>query len=165
MFKDWRRLLLIRLLLVLLIILLAGIVMRGSTSQTLHETTTTTTTIVEWTEESINNLIEQVAHEEGFENVYLLKQLAFYESRYLKYPEVLEHNGWYSRGLFHFRTSTLIEQGVKYGVIPEDTTIEEALILIYNPELQIRIVCRMGNDDMKYIKQHWLNSWNKIFCL
>jgi len=106
-----------------------------------------------------------VANEEGFEDTYLLKQLAYHESRYLKYPEVLEKTGWYSRGLLHYRTSTFLEQGIKYGVIQKGTTIKQALILIYNPELQVRIICRMGNDNRRLIRQHWQNSWNKIYDL
>jgi hypothetical protein len=161
----WRRLITYRLLLVLIIFIIGGSALRQATSsQPTETTTTTTTTIVEWTEENLNLLIEQTSEEEKFDNVYLLKQLAFHESHFLKYPEVIEHNGWYSRGLFHFRTSTFIQEGIKYGVISKDTTTEEALILTYNPELQIRIVCRMGNDNMNYIRQHWVNSWAKIFC-
>jgi len=163
--KDWYKLLLTRLLPTILIIILAGMVMRHSTSQTPPTSTTTTTTLIEWNKENLDILIERIADEEEFEDTYLLKQLAYHESRYLKYPEVLEKTGWYSRGLLHYRTSTFLEQGIKYGVIQEGTTIKQALILIYNPELQVRIICRMGNDDRRLIRQHWQNSWNKIYNL
>ena len=126
-------------------------------------TSTTTTTKFIYTEYNLNRMIEIIADEEGFENVYLLKQLAWHESRYMKYPEILEKNGWYSRGLFHFRVSTLVEQASKYELIPRDTTIEQGKVLVYNIELQIRTVCRMGNDDLRLIKKHWVNSYNKIY--
>lgn len=160
MFTSWKWLIVYCLL---LICVLTGIA-KQQTDQPQPPTTTTTTTI-EWNEENLNNLIEQVAREENFEDIFLLKELAEIESQYLKYPEIVEHTGWYSRGLLHFRTSTLIEQGEKYGVIPKGTTIKEGLVLTYNPELQLRIICRMGNDNREFIRQHWWNSWNKIYDL
>ena len=161
---EWK-LLLSRLLLTCLIVSVAGIAMRTKPNPTLPPTTTTTTTIeFIYTKENLNQMIEKIADEEDFENVYLLKRLAEIESQYLTYPEIVENNGWYSRGVLHYRTSTFLEQGIKYGVIPKDTTIEEALVLTYNPELQIRIACRMGNENIRLIRQHWVNSYNKIYC-
>lgn len=164
MFTNWRRFIFLCFLLTLTLIV--GIVMRRSDRPEPPVTTTTTTTTIpiEWNEENLNILIEQISKEENFEDVFLLKELARIESQYLKYPEILERNGWWSRGLMHFRTSTFLEQGIKYGVIQEGTTTEEALILTYNPELQIRIVCRMGKENIRFIRQHWVNSYNKIYC-
>ena len=129
------------------------------------ETITEPTTIIkpiEWNEETLTTLIEKVAGEEGFTQVDLLNQLAFHESRWLLYDEIIDTNGYYSRGLFHFQLYTFLEQAKKYGVIPNDTDEEQGKILIMNPELQIRTICRMGNNDIYNIKKHWVLSWRKI---
>jgi len=161
--KDWSRLLLTRIIPALIILTLSGLILRGSTSPTPPISTTTTTTKFIYTEYNLNRMIEDIAEQEDFSNVYLLKQLAWHESRYLKYPEIVDTNGWMSRGLYHFQTSTFIEQASKYGLIPEDTTTEQGIILVQDVELQIRTVCRMGNDDMRLIRNKWWNSWNKIY--
>ena len=127
-------------------------------------TTTTTTIEFIYTEYNLNQMIEKIADEEHFENVSLLKQLARIESQYLKYPEIVDVNGWMSRGLFHFQTATFIEQASKYNLIPKDTTTEQGIILVQDVELQIRTICRMGNDDMNFIRKHWRTSWRKIYC-
>jgi hypothetical protein len=80
----------------------------------------------------------------------------------MKYPEIVDVNGWMSRGLFHFQTSTFIEQASKFNLIPKDTTTEQGIILVQDVELQIRTICRM---DMKTIRQKWFNSYNKIYDL
>ena len=158
---EWK-LLLRRLLLTCLIIFVAGIAMRSKPNETLPVTTTTTTKFI-YTEYNLNRMIEIIADEEGFENVYLLKQLAWHESRYMKYPEIVDVNGWMSRGLFHFQTATFIEQASKFNLIPKDTTTEQGIILVQDVELQIRTICRMGNDDMRTVRNKWYNSWNKIY--
>ena len=103
-------------------------------------TSTTTTTKFIYTEYNLNRMIEIIADEEGFENVYLLKQLAYHESRYLEHDKILDTNGYFSYGLLHFQLYTFLEQAEKYGVIPEDTSLEQGRILIMNPELQLRTI-------------------------
>jgi len=126
-------------------------------------TTTTTIELIELNEHNLNLLIERIAKEENFENVFLLKQLAYHESRYLEHDKILDTNGYFSYGLLHFQLYTFLEQAEKYGVIPEDTSLEQGRILIMNPELQLRTICRMGNDDIRTVRNKWYNSWNKIY--
>ena len=145
-----------------LLLTLVGITVRQNIKPNPVISTTTTTKEFIWNEQTLNQAIEIIADEEGFEDIYLLKQLARIESQYLKHPEILDVNGWMSRGLFHFQTSTFIEQASKFGLIPKDTTIEQGIILVQNVELQIRTICRM---DRKTIRQKWWNSWNKIYDL
>jgi len=125
-------------------------------------TTTTTTTTIEWNEENLNLLIERVAREENFERVYLLKELAYHESRYLEYDKILDVNGYYSYGLLHMQLHTFLEQAKLYKVIEEDVDLDEGRILIMNPELQLRTICKM---NMNTIRRKWFNSWNKIYNL
>lgn len=68
--------------------------------------TSTTTIPTEWNEENLRPLIEKVAGEEGFSQVDLLNQLAFHESRWMLDHEILDVNGYFSRGLFHFQLYT-----------------------------------------------------------
>ncbi|NMA50084.1 MAG: hypothetical protein GX947_10050 [Tissierellia bacterium] len=124
--------------------------------------TSTTTIPTEWNEENLRPLIEKVAGEEGFSQVDLLNQLAFHESRWMLYDEILDVNGYFSRGLFHFQLYTFLEQAKLYKVIPKETDIEEGKVLVMNPELQIRTICRMGNNSLKNIERHWVLSWIKI---
>ena len=145
-----------------LLLTLVGITVRQNIKPNPVISTTTTTKEFIWNEQTLNQAIEIIADEEGFEDIYLLKQLARIESQYLKHPEILDVNGWMSRGLYHFQTATFIEQASKFGLIPEDTTTEQGIILVQNVELQIRIICRM---DRKTIRQKWWNSWNKIYDL
>ena len=159
--KNWKWLIICCLSMTLLI----GIWMRQNNQPQPPISTTTTTTIeFIYTEYNLNQMIEKIADEEHFENVSLLKQLARIESQYLKYPEIVDVNGWMSRGLFHFQTATFIEQASKYNLIPKDTTTEQGIILVQDVELQIRTICRMGNDDMNFIRKHWRTSWRKIYC-
>ena len=123
---------------------------------------TTTTTIIEWNETNLNLLIEKIAKEENFEDTFLLKQLAYHESKYLKHDKILDTNGYYSYGVLHFQLYTFLEQAEKFGVISEDTDLDVGRILIMDPELQLRTICRM---DRKTIRQKWYNSWNKIYDL
>jgi len=161
MFTNWRRFTLLCFLLILT--LSVGCVMRGSVKpEPPVSTTTTTTKEFVWNEQTINQAIEIVADEEGFEDVYLLKQLAYHESRYLEHDKILDTNGYYSYGLLHFQLYTFLEQAKLYKVIPEDTDLEQGRILIMNPELQLRTICRM---DRKTIRQKWYHSWNKIYDL
>ena len=162
MFTNWRGLIFSRLLLALIITLIAGSLLRQSTSQTPPVTTTTTTIQEEWTEETLNLLIERIAREENFERVYLLKELAYHESRYLTYDKILDVNGYYSYGLLHFQLYTFLEQAKLYKVIEEDVDLDTGRILIMNPKLQLQTICRM---DRKTIRQKWFNSWNKIYDL
>jgi len=145
-----------------LLLTLVGITVRQNIKPNPVISTTTTTKEFIWNEQTLNQAIEIIADEEGFEDIYLLKQLARIESQYLKHPEILDVNGWMSRGLYHFQTATFIEQASKFGLIPEDTTTEQGIILVQNVELQIRTICRM---DRKTIRQKWWNSWNKIYDL
>ena len=124
--------------------------------------TTTTTKEIEWTEENLNLLIEKIAKEENFEDTYLLKRLVEIESQYLKYPKIIDTNGYFSYSILHFQLYTFLEQAEKFGVIPEDTDLDTGRILIMNPELQLQTICRM---DRKTIRQKWFNSWNKIYDL
>jgi len=146
-----------------LLLTLVGITVRQNIKPNPVISTTTTTKEFIWNEQTLNQAIEIIADEEGFEDIYLLKQLARIESQYLKHPEILDVNGWMSRGLYHFQTATFIEQASKFGLIPEDTTTEQGIILVQNVELQIRTICRMGNDDMRTVRNKWYNSWNKIY--
>jgi len=132
------------------------------TEQTIPIPTSTTTIPTEWNEENLKLLIEKIAGEEGFEQVDVLNQLASLESNWMLYDEILDVNGYFSRGIFHFQLYTFLEQAEKYGVIPKGTSIEEGRILVMNPELQIRTICRMGNDSLDNIKKHWVLSWLKI---
>ena len=157
---EWK-LLLRRLLLTCLIIFVAGIAMRSKPNETLP-VTTTTTTIQEWNKESLDILIEKVAEEENFEDTYLLKRLVEIESQYLKYPKIVDTNGYFSYSILHFQLYTFIEQAEKFGVIPEDTDLDTGRILIMNPVLQLQTICRM---DRKTIRQKWFNSWNSIYDL
>ena len=102
-----------------LLLTLVGITVRQNIKPNPVISTTTTTKEFIWNEQTLNQAIEIIADEEGFDDIFLLKELARIESQYLKHPEVLENNGWYSRGLFHFRVSTLIEQASKYNLIPK----------------------------------------------
>ena len=145
-----------------LLLTLVGITVRQNIKPNPVISTTTTTKEFIWNEQTLNQAIEIIADEEGFEDIYLLKQLARIESQYLKHPEILDVNGWMSRGLYHFQTATFIEQASKFELIPEDTTTEQGIILVQNVELQIRTICRM---DRKTIRQKWWNSWNKIYDL
>jgi len=167
MLKIGWRLLASRLLLTVFLIIGVGIAMREPTNQTPPEppvTTTTTTTIIsEWTQDSLNIAIETIANEEQFEDIDLLKQLAYHESRYLLYPKIIDTNGYYSYGLFHFQLYTFMEQAKLYKVIPQETTLEGGRILIMNPKLQIKTICRMGNDNINNIRNHWRLSWWKIY--
>lgn len=124
--------------------------------------TSTTTIPTEWNEKNLRPLIEKVAGEEGFSHVDLLNQLAFHESRWMLYDEILDVNGYFSRGLFHFQLYTFLEQAKLYKVIPQETDIEEGKVLVMNPELQLRTICRMGNNSLKNIERHWVLSWIKI---
>ena len=157
--SDWR-LLVFRLLLIIFLITGVKIAMREPTNQ--QSPITTTTTIQEqWNEDNLNTLIEKIAKEESFESVYLLKELAKYESRYMIYDKILDVNGYYSYGLLHMQLYTFLEQAKLYKVIDEDVDLEEGRILIMNPELQLRTICRM---DLETIRKKWYNSWNKIYC-
>jgi len=161
MFTNWRRFTLLCFLLILT--LSVGCVMRGSVKpEPPVSTTTTTTKEFIWNEQTLNQAIEIVADEEGFEDVYLLKQLAYHESKYLEHDKILDINGYYSYGLLHFQLYTFLEQAKIYKVIPENTDLEQGRILIMNPELQLRTICRM---DRKTIRQKWYHSWNKIYDL
>ena len=146
-----------------LLLTLVGITVRQNIKPNPVISTTTTTKEFIWNEQTLNQAIEIIADEEGFEDIYLLKQLARIESQYLKHPEILDVNGWMSRGLFHFQTATFIEQASKFNLIPKDTTTEQGIILVQDVELQIRTICRMGNDDMRTVRNKWYNSWNKIY--
>ena len=160
MFRKWNWLIFLCLFITCLTI--TGIWMRRD-NQPEPITSTTTTTKFIYTEYNLNRMIEIITAEEGFDNVYLLKELAYHESRYMKYPEIVDVNGWMSRGLFHFQTATFIEQASKFNLIPKDTTTEQGIILVQDVELQIRTICRMGNDDMRTVRNKWYNSWNKIY--
>jgi len=158
----WRGFILSCLLLTLT--LTVGIVMLDSIKpEPSASTTTTTTTLITWNKDNLNLLIEKISKEEHFEDTYLLKRLVELESQYLKYPKIVDTNGYYSYSILHFQLYTFLEQAEKFGVIPEDTTLEDGRILIMNPELQLRTICRMGNDDMRTVRNKWYNSWNKIY--
>ena len=158
MFKIGLRLLISRLLLLALLITLAGIALREPTNQ--QSPITTTTTTIQWTEEKLDLLIEKIAKEENFEDTFLLKQLAYHESRYLEHDKILDVNGYYSYGLLHYQLYTFLEQAKLYKVIAEDTDLDTGRILIMNPELQLRTICRM---NLETIRKKWYNSWNKIY--
>ena len=86
MFTNWRGFILACLLLTLT--LTVGIVMRNSIKPEPPASTTTTTKEFIWNEQTLNQAIEIIADEEGFEDIYLLKQLARIESQYLKHPTI-----------------------------------------------------------------------------
>ena len=120
------------------------------------------TSDIDWNESSLKETIKYIANEEQFGNVQLLERLAYHESRFLLYPKIMDTNGYYSYGLFHFQLNTFLEQAKKYDVIPQETTLDEGRHLIMNPILQLRTICRMGNDNILNIKKHWQLSWDKI---
>ena len=156
MFTSWKWLIICCLSITLLI----GIWMRQDNKPQPIISTTTTTTTIKWNEKNLNLLIEKIAREENFENVFLLKELAKHESRYLTYDKILDVNGYYSYSLFHFQLYTFLEQAKLYKVIDEDTDLDTGRILIMNPELQLRTICRM---NLETIRKKWYNSWNKIY--
>ena len=74
-----------------------------------------------------------------------LTRLAWCESRNNSTIRVWDVHS-YSFGILQFKTPTFLSNGRRYGILPEALTNREALLLIYNKNVQFAIAREMLRD-------------------
>lgn len=67
---------------------------------------------------------------------------------------ILDTNKKYSYGGLQFQLGTFMGYGKLYGILPEEFTDKEGLLLIHNPFVQRAIARKMLDDGLW---KHWLN--------
>lgn len=72
---------------------------------------------------------------------------------------VLDSNNRYSYGILQFQLNTFIGYGKQYGILPQEFTRHESLLLIHNPFVQRAIAREMLSDGLSY---HWKNCAIRI---
>ena len=87
-----------------------------------------------------------------------IKELAWCESRQKSHIKVWDV-GSYSFGYLQFKLGTFLGFGKKYQILPEEITQREALLLIYNENIQTEIAREMLADGLWY---HWKNCGIRI---
>ena len=75
---------------------------------------------------------------------------------------VLDTNKRYSYGGLQFQMTTFISQGILYGVLPADITIEDAREIIHLEPLQREIAKGMIKDRKAHTTLGWFNCWRKM---
>ena len=68
--------------------------------------------------------------------------------------------GYVSRGLFQFQIKTFLAGAIRYGVLPEGTTIKEALKYVHRPEYNAAVAHGLLADG-KW--RHWRVCANRYF--
>lgn len=83
-----------------------------------------------------------------------IESLVKCESGGKEYITVLDTNNKYSYGILQFQFATFMGFGKLYGILPQEFTNEEGLLLIHNPYVQRAIAREMLDDGLQ---RHWLN--------
>lgn len=66
--------------------------------------------------------------------------------------------GYVSRGLFQFQIRTFLAGAIRYGVLPEGTTIQQALRYVHRPEYNAAVANGLLADQEVW---HWKNCYNR----
>lgn len=72
---------------------------------------------------------------------------------------ILDSNNEYSFGGLQFQLSTWMSFGKLYGILPQEFTNKEGLLLIHSYSVQKAIAKEMLDDKLSY---HWKNCRDKI---
>ncbi|MDD5220840.1 MAG: hypothetical protein PHV11_09755 [Candidatus Bipolaricaulis sp.] len=107
--------------------------------------------IVEWNQTTLEQMIYAISKEEGFDNPKLLIALARHESIFLKVPKILDTNGKWSLGLYHWQRNSFDDYCIEKYNLSDD---------IMNPVIQTRCSIRAIKDG--HLKDLWHNSAKKI---
>lgn len=72
---------------------------------------------------------------------------------------ILDSNNKYSYGEFQFQLETFMKYGKQYGILPDEFTNNEGLLIIHNSSVQRAIAQHMIDDGLTY---HWKNCVRKL---
>lgn len=81
--------------------------------------------------------------------------LARHESVFLKYPQIIDSNGKFSIGLFHFQQASFDRYCWKKYFIGND---------IMDIDTQIKCVIKMDRENKNLIAKNWVLSYKKIMA-
>ena len=107
--------------------------------------------VVNWNQETLEQMIYIISKKEEFDNPKLLIALARHESIFLEVSKKLDTNNKYSYGLYHWQEGSFNDYCIrKYDLLDD----------IMDPIVQTRCSIRAIKDG--YFEKLWVNSSKKI---